>query len=330
VTAWGPEVASLVRWDWYQGTVFGGEPVFVAEVLGRAFGDLVDVVPSKPKNGYLRGCQLVRGEPLCSIWWGGNPGAHVLGTGQASPEVASVVRSVVDDWRWEWSPSRVDACVDWIEAGLFDELASFAMQFAKERGVSINQQGDWYRGEARTLYLGSRESTVQLVLYEKGYEAGGDPSWVRFEVRVRPKGHARIEVGRWEPATALGACAWLRDLVQALGLGARITQAVGTVWRPSDAERARRAMVKQYGRVMLGWFEELGSWERVGVEVGAQVIEALATIPVQPERSESIGDSCAGRSSVRWAAGALARVGRFGKSVACPLPRRVLRVLVVW
>ena len=284
MTGWGPEVAHLVRWDWYQGTVFGGEPSFVVEEVTKGFGDLVTLEPATPKNGYLRGCQLMRGEQLVEVWYGGNRGTHFKATGSRSPQFARVIRTVVDDWRWEFSPSRVDAAVDWIEEGLFDELARLSMAFAVERGIRIKQVGDWQRGLARSLYLGSQQSVVELVIYEKGFEAGGDPNWVRFEVRVRPKGDARLEVGRWAPATALGACAWLVDLVEALGLGTRLKQAIGTVWRPSDTERARRAMVKQYGRVLLGWVEEVGGWDRLGVALGNEVtrekdsaVEALCT-----------------------------------------------------
>ena len=280
MNTWGPEVAHLVRWDWYQGTVFGGAPGVVIDQVARGYGDLVTIEPATPRNGYLRGCQLMRGEQLVEVWYEGNPGTHFKASGSRSPEFARIVRTVVDDWRWEFSPSRVDACIDWIEPGLFDELAHLALAFAVERGIKINQQGDWQRGQARSLYLGARESVVQLVIYEKGYEAGGDVNWVRFEVRVRPKGEARLEVGRWAPSMALAACAWLADLVEALGLGARIAQAVGTVWRPSDAARARRALVKQYGGILGAWAQEAGSWAAVGVELGC----AVAAVPVVHSR----------------------------------------------
>lgn len=304
---WGAEVASKVRWDWYEGTLFSASsPAAIVDVLGKAF-DLSDVLPGMGRHGYLRGCVLSRGETkLCEVWWGGNPGVHVQGTGISSPEVAEVVTSLGRAWRAEWSVSRCDAALDWIEAGLFDELAGRAIEFAKQRGLVIDTRGDWARGRARTLYVGSETSRVRLCLYEKGYEADGDRNWVRFEVRVRPKGRAKVEVGSWAPATALAASAWLCDLVEDLGLGARIAQSVGTVWRPSDAERARRSMLKQYGRVMLGWFEDVGSWERVGIELGASL--AL----VETERSESLGDSCGDASALRWSSGALARVSVSG------------------
>ena len=292
--SWGPEVASNVRWDWYEGSLFGASAPVVVEVVGNGF-DFADVVPGRGMHGYLRGVEVVRGEStLATIWWGGNPGVHVKATGSVSPECSRVVRRIADEWRLEWSVSRCDAALDWIEAGLFDELACLAIEFAKQRGLALKFEGDWARGQARSLYVGSLASRVYLCLYEKGYEADGDRNWVRFEVRVRPKGPAKLDVGRWGPSMALGACAWLCDLVEALGLGARLRQAVGTVWRPSDMERARRALVKQYGRIALAWRDELGSWEAVGVELGRCVNEAKPSIAIQTERSESPGDSCAG------------------------------------
>ena len=284
------EVAHLCRWDWYEGTVFGLDADTVAPAVARAYGWLavgaspVTVGPCRAMHGYLRGVGVSKGdELLCAVTWGGNPGVHLKASGASSPQLSKVVSALKLEHSCEWSPSRVDAAVDWIEAGLFDQLAAPAMSFAAARGIVIDQQGDWHRGEGRTLYLGSKTSTVRAVLYEKGYQLGGgaDLNWVRLEVRVRPKGHARIEVGTWEPHEALGASTWLVDLLRELGLGERMRHAVGTVWRPSDSDRARRALVRQYARVMHQWFEEVGTWEQLGVELGNRVVSTIEDSAVQ-------------------------------------------------
>ena len=274
------EVAETCRWDWYEGTFFGLDPDTVIPSVARSFGwkavgpTKVTVDPGRGQHGYLQGVRIAMGgERLCDVTWGGNPGVHVTSSGEASPGLCEAVSALVRQHRCEWSPSRVDAAVDWLEAGLFDQLVGPALRFAEDRRIAIDQQGDWHRGKARTLYLGSKKSVVFLRLYEKGYEVGGgaDLNWVRWEVVVRPKTRARPEVATWQPADALGASAWLVDLQRELGLGERMRHAVGTVWRPSDSDRARRALVKQYARVMHQWFEEVGTWEQLGVELGNRV-----------------------------------------------------------
>ncbi|MFO5848511.1 hypothetical protein ACLBP5_30415, partial [Klebsiella pneumoniae] len=73
--------------------------------------------------------------------------------------------------------TRTNACVDWVVEGLFDSLSAHLIAYAKDNGISINQQGDWARGQARTLYLGSPQSPGRICLYEKGYGQGdGAPS----------------------------------------------------------------------------------------------------------------------------------------------------------
>ncbi|OYY72728.1 MAG: hypothetical protein B7Y40_10905, partial [Gammaproteobacteria bacterium 28-57-27] len=121
------------------------------------------------------------------------------------------------------------------------------------------------RGKARTLYLGSRKSTVQLVIYEKGYEAGGDLNWVRMEVRVFPKGRQKGElVAMWTPKDAFGASRWLCEALEGLGWSSLTPKSIGTVWKPSDDQRARRTMLKQYGAVIRRWADEIGGYESLG------------------------------------------------------------------
>ncbi|MFO5615250.1 replication initiation factor domain-containing protein, partial [Klebsiella pneumoniae] len=73
----------------------------------------------------------------------------------------------------DYPATRAHACVAWVEEGPFDSLSAHLIAYAKDNGISINQQGDWARGQARTLYLGSPQSPVRICLYEKGYEQGG-------------------------------------------------------------------------------------------------------------------------------------------------------------
>jgi hypothetical protein len=249
----------MAAWDWYECTVRGlGQSGHDLVLAGLVEGlDLASVFPGRAMHGYLHGAEVRRGDSvLATVWWGGNPGVHVKATGGHSPEVSAVIRE-----RWPvHAVTRFDACVDFDQEGLFDQVAPVLLAFAAQCDISINQQGDWHRGQGRTLYLGAVSSPVRLVVYEKGYELGGGASLnlVRFEVRVRPKGDARERVASWEPASAFSAAGWLVGALERIGWDVLTPQSVGTVWRPSDAHRARLALVRQYGPIMSSWIAESG------------------------------------------------------------------------
>lgn len=251
----------MAKWDWYATTVHGRDP---DEVIGEVAShfELVDVAPGRGRFGFEHGVQIVRGEHvLVECWWGGqNKGVHVVGTGENSPAVADAVSG------FPHRPTRVDSAEDFIEEGLFDRLADYLLRFADENGIRIHQAGDWYRTEerqnGRTIYLGSPQSAAQLVMYEKGFQLGGDPNWVRLEVRARPKGDdAKGRVSQWVPAEAFGAAGWLHRALQGFGWDHLQRQAIGTVWRPSDTDRARLAMIRQYGPTLAAWADEAGGWD---------------------------------------------------------------------
>ncbi len=249
----------MAAWDWYECTVRGlGQSGHDLVLAGLVEGlDLASVFPARAMHGYLHGAEVRRGDSvLATVWWGGNPGVHVKATGGHSPEVSAVIRA-----RWPvHSVTRCDACVDFDQEGLYDRLVAVLLPYAAECDIAIGYEGDWFRGKGRSLYLGSKLSPVRLVLYEKGYEVGGGASldWVRIEVRVRPKGDARERVAVWEPEEAFGAAGWLVGALERIGWGQLTKQSVGTVWRPSDAQRARLAMVRQYGATMSSWIAESG------------------------------------------------------------------------
>lgn len=254
----------MARWDWYQATLQGVRPDIVADRF-RHLADLSSVRPAKGMHGYTSGAEVHRGDHvLARIWWCDHDprmGVHVQGTGDDSP----LVRRALEAWP-DHRPSRVDACEDWTgDAGLFDRLAPRLVAYAKETGLAINQMGDWERGKARTLYLGAKSSAVQLVLYEKGHQLGPlvDQTWVRLEVRVRPAKHARAQVAAWVPGDAFRA-GWVPQALERIGWDHLERIAVGTQWRPSDQDRARAALVAQYGRTIQEWAEEVGGWEAIG------------------------------------------------------------------
>ncbi|MFO5736568.1 hypothetical protein, partial [Klebsiella pneumoniae] len=62
------------------------------------------------------------------------------------------------------------------EGRLAGILQAHSIAYAKDNGISINQQGDWARGQARTLYLDSPQSPDRFCLHQQGYaQVGLDP-----------------------------------------------------------------------------------------------------------------------------------------------------------
>lgn len=259
------------KFDWYQTTVQVGCPQdsgLISALL--AAWPLSDWGPAKNLNGYTHGGAISRGgRTLCHVCWGGNTGVNCKTTSDESPVLADALAR----FGKIHLPTRIDSCVDWREEGLFDSMAQMLTDFAKDNRLAINQQGDWIRGEGRTLYVGSKDSPVRLVIYEKGYEQGGDApkDWVRMEARIRPGRPHRSIVANWNAATVFTA-GWLPEALQALQwdeLGAKAS--IGTVWRKSDAERARAALLKQYGAIMANWASELGGWPELGTTIGREI-----------------------------------------------------------
>lgn len=267
------------RFDWYQSTVMVKCPQDsgLVDVLLKAW-PLSDWAPARNLNGYTRGGAIVRGNRiLCHVCWGGQVGVNCKSTSDESPALSNALR----EFAKPHLPTRIDSCVDWCEPGLFDSLSAELIRYAQENRLSINQQGDWVRGEARTLYVGSKDSPVRLVLYEKGYEQGGSAplDWVRLEVRIRPKKDWRRIVSRWS-ADEVFCAGWVPGALKALGWDDLSKRSIGTVWKAGDAERARTALCSQYGNTILSWLGETESPEELGVAI-VDLVRSLKRSPGQ-------------------------------------------------
>lgn len=242
----------MAKFDWYECTYFESDPLELIRRLERS-NPFAMIEPDSPKYGYRVGQVFRQGQDaMARVWWEGNEGVHVSTTSSHAHDLAPLLRE-----HGVHSVTRLDACEDWIEHGLFDRMANHLIAYAVEHHITITQLGDWVRGEARTLYLGSKHSAVRLVLYEKGYEQGANPDWVRLEVRVRPKGRqAREAASHWTAGDAFGAARWVVEALQGLGWDHLQAKSIGTVYRPSNDERARLTLRKQYGAVMDRWYDE--------------------------------------------------------------------------
>lgn len=254
----------MYKWDWYQTTVHKPIDVVIKAFKNTPLNDLTDFTPCTPRNGYSHAAAFKSGDrDILRIMWGGNSGVNLLASSSDAPLLADVLASAP----FEHRPTRVDACVDLASQGLYDSLSRKMLDFAKAKGLKINQQGDWERGRARTLYIGAPSSPVRLRMYEKGCQmldqfgdTSADPNWVRVEVEVRPKSHARGNVASWTPEEAFTrACAWLSELWQVIEWGTFTPHSIGTVRKDSDTLQQRRALVRQYGRILEQWLDETSS-----------------------------------------------------------------------
>ena len=272
----------MAKFDWYQGTTFDFEPEEIMATLTREI-TMSDVSPGRPKNGYTRGCSVTRGDhTFAEIWWGGNPGTHVKVTGDDAPALAPILQ------RMAVLPSRVDVAEDIIEPGMADRLFQVAQAYAVEKSIRVNHQGDWTRGQARTLYLGARSSTVQLVIYEKGHQLGeqwADPNWVRLEVRLYPKPRHREPLLAMTPGQMMAGTRWVTGYLQAIGWEHIEPLRIGTIRSPSDTDRARAALLRQYGRIIKTWADEVGP-TNLGTVLVNEITENKATHVVREAISE--------------------------------------------
>lgn len=257
----------MARFDWYECTTHWADADQVVRALCLS-NPALGIRPGRPMHGYERGVELHCGpDVLATVWWGGNPGVHVKASSDRSPWLAGIMREV--DGRH--AVTRADVCEDWVREGLFDEMAGKLLAYAKRNRIAINQQGDWERGMARTLYLGSPTSECRLVLYEKGFEAGyGSPFWVRLEARVKAKRRdVRERIASLSPSAVMGF-GWLRKcLVECLFWEHIPAESLGGRRSSGDVERSRRAVVHQYGAVLRAWAEDLGGVEKVGPAIMA-------------------------------------------------------------
>ena len=255
--------------DWYQVTFSEKMPVEWFIKCAQENWDFLDIEQASPRvKQYRHAVNLKRSDRvIMHLCWGGqNIGLHVISTGSVSHDVGLWMQ---DKFTGLYGVSRADVRIDTVTEGMFDYLIKVASDFAIDRKIKTNHQGDWLTGNAgRTLYLGSKDSVVQVRIYEKGKKEGGDPNWVRVEIQVRPpKSHKKLEASHFSPYLFWSSSVWSFDLMNKLFISdySREVDVLGTVWRASDRERAVMALVSQYGNTLEQIADSLPSgWSDIG------------------------------------------------------------------
>lgn len=278
MNAWGRGLAMRLLdpfFDGYEATIH--EPADVQWVVGELLHGLTSLMQdgllstrrTKAYRNYHRALQIHQGERvLCDVFWDGNPGVHVQAKGVDAWMVAEVLRIAFPGH----SLARADPAVDLrLGEGGFERMAAVVVAFAKDRGLSLNFQGDWATGKGgRTLYLGAPSSVVRWRIYEKGKKEGGDAplDWVRVEAQVRPQSRAKVAAGGRSPVQMFQSCRWSAELFQKLGfVDDGEVWAATKKWQPTEILKARNHLVAQYWRILSDWIQEEGA-----VDFGAMLL----------------------------------------------------------
>lgn len=260
-----------MQFDWYQATI-ASHPSDVFSALEKAYPH-TDLRPAKPANGYTHGGELVLGDSkLLRAMWGGVNGeaaVHCISSGSNSPRFADFTRKNFPDHQ----VSRADVAIDYNEKDSFKRLSKLLKDFAMGTRLKTAVAGDWIKGnQGRTLYLGGRTSSTYLRLYEKGKQLGmgANPDWTRCELEVKPSSkEGKAHLATLTPIELWGASRWSLKVAELLGHTDIARVPTGTVYTPSDDERALHYLIKQYGPLLDRVYHLCGDdWDLLGQYLG--------------------------------------------------------------
>lgn len=273
----------MAAFDWYQATVRA--PVDdLLEALGGA-SESVSLAHGRGHHGYAHSTILEAADGFrAQVWHGGSHEyPHAVLTGEAAQPGAELIRAAFP----EHYVTRADAREDFGDAGAFDRILSELLEVAKGHRVKVDTRGDHLLTfEGRTVYLGAPSSACRQRLYDKAAELrvkfAADPvklaqvpeHLARLEAQVRPQTlESRRAFATIEPLAVMGSSAWLREVWQRVaGLELEPVQ-VGKPWRQADDERAYAFLLAQYGGLLKRVCADLGSWDCVGLQIGADLAE---------------------------------------------------------
>lgn len=264
-----------MRFDWYGATV----QAFPEAVLGVLRSDLSQVYLREDRrsgrNNYKWADTFLDpfGDEVCALLHGGsNPYPHVQARGEHSPIVSDVLRRAYPGYH---RVTRADCAIDFDGPGCWDRLFALLQAFASEMGLKWRTIGDFRLdrdpSSGRTAYVGSRESTVTVRLYEKGLkenqeagEAVYSSDWCRLEVEVKPpKLEGRLKLAKLSPLELWGCSLWSCKLLSRVN-GLDVERTTMSVRKEPDHVRAIKHMLLQYGPALRLLYADLGSDEALG------------------------------------------------------------------
>lgn len=184
------------------------------------------------------------------IQYGGDTvgtGVYVSVTGSHSERVRDSVQ------HWDAKLLRADVALDFDGAQYFPQIAVDLVNLAKEKKIKTSTVGDWAQQiGGRTLYIGSRQSTYMIRLYEKykqkGVDCGGS-ELVRLELEIKPALHARV-LAFTMTATELLSCAKTYSSIYEKYLSLTDAQSLTKPRKMTNHEKAFAQMIKQYQKTI--------------------------------------------------------------------------------
>jgi len=244
--------------DWYQATIHHLSPENVVDMLRPHFLG-ADLKPAGGLKGYDRGFSLIRGdhELLRGAYHstGKTTGVYLRSSGSDSQQLWEALRTIPHN------VTRADSAIDYVEQGIYDWMSERLIEFAQERNLKISYLGDWARGNNRTLYIGSRKSTVFLRVYEKGHKEGADPNWIRFEVEVKPTKEKRKQFSAFDAKDYQRVGRWLTDARAMLGIQVENTIPASRPRTITSTIKTRLALINQYKAILSDWNDQFDTAE---------------------------------------------------------------------
>jgi DNA relaxase NicK len=298
-----------MKFDWYQATI-EDNPIAVLDQVKKLGNEVRSADSSARRWRYRQGWEVLhetRGTVALVMCGGNGDKPHAIATGEAAAAFSEVIR---DHWLDRHLVTRCDAAEDFNEAGAYVRLRRAARKIAKANRLAFPQVSDPLNPKAgRTQYVGSPASDYRARIYEKGWEQFGKLSalfrkqgfdiqnqevpfivnestgelvrpedWTREELQVRPKQEeARRLVASLSPEQCWGVSPWAQELA-AVTMALDLERIVMRTKKVSKDEEALRWMCQQYSGPLVRLYQDKGSWERMGQELG-KLIEQQRCLP---------------------------------------------------
>lgn len=200
-------------------------------------------IPGRPLPGlaYEHAAQLVNPDtyaPRALVMSGSHHvKPHVYAMGTEAYDSPALYEAVTDLYPDRWSPARLDLALDFWHPDAFDLVVPQFIAYATRRNITLGQMGDWIRGKARTLYVGSKASRQLIRVYE--YKAcHGHGAECRIELQLRPKSTNKAFVASRAPVELLYSADAINCAVTTLGLDIPTAHPMSPGTRPpQDVER---------------------------------------------------------------------------------------------
>lgn len=267
-----------MRFDWYQATI-KENPIVLVETLKAALAPEGTIEEGRGRHNYHQSFAIRRadGDRVAVVLAGGpNGDPNATSSGPATDGFVQTVRDVWPDHR----VTRFDSAEDLCQEGAWEAAETVCRAVARDLGVKGRAIVPDDPTEGRTYYLGAPSSDVRVRLYDKTAEARRHvapeqhstipDNWARLEVQVRPRKDFKAMASKISPADVWGFSGWTSELAHRL-LSLQVRRITMQAGREKDDDRAIRFLVDQYGSVLSRLCRDLGSWECVGLTLGAEI-----------------------------------------------------------